>query len=128
MQNFNPSLFNTIPTQSYVNFYDPKNHFMPKEVPKFLGFKKEDVAKAVDVPLSSVRYDDKIPQIMYDRLIEIANVIELVAGYFGGDLTKTALWFKISNPMLGNISPRDMIRYGRYKKLHAFISNSLAGI
>jgi hypothetical protein len=35
------------------------------------------------------------------------------------------LWFQTKNPLLGNISPRDMIRYGRYEKLRRFIMNAL---
>jgi hypothetical protein len=49
----------------------------------------------------------------------------LVAQFFGGDAAKTALWFKTKNPLLGDISPRDMIRYGRYEKLRRFIMNAL---
>jgi hypothetical protein len=51
-----------------------------------------------------------------------------MAGYFNGDKAKTALWFRVKNPALGGVSPRDMIRYGRYKKLELFIRNALAGI
>jgi len=66
---------------------------------------------------ASVRFDQKIPKEVLDRLKEIANICGLVAQFFGGDIAKTALWFKTVNPLLGNISPRDMIRYGRYEKL-----------
>jgi len=45
----------------------------------------------------------------------------LVAEFFDGDPVKTALWFRTPNPMLGDMSPRDMIRYGRYKRLQKFI-------
>jgi hypothetical protein len=31
------------------------------------------------------------------------------------------LWFEIANPMLGNISPRNMIRIGRLKRLLKFV-------
>jgi hypothetical protein len=51
----------------------------------------------------------------------------LVAEYFKGDLEKTALWFKIDNPMLGDVSPREMIRAGRFKKLIKFIYNARQG-
>jgi hypothetical protein len=47
-----------------------------------------------------------------------------VAGYFEGDIEKTALWFRTPNPMLGNISPRDMIRFGRYKRLLKFVTEA----
>jgi len=44
-----------------------------------------------------------------------------VAEYFSSDPIKTALWFKTPNPMLGDITPRDMIRLGRSGKLIRFI-------
>lgn len=31
------------------------------------------------------------------------------------------MWFELPNPMLGNISPRNMIRAGRYKRLVNFV-------
>jgi hypothetical protein len=55
------------------------------------------------------------------------TIIKLVATHFNGDKRKTALWFKMENPSLGGISPRDMIRYGRLKKLKLFIKNRLEG-
>ncbi len=74
-----------------------------------------------------ILYDVRIPTELKDLLSEIAIVCELVAEYFNGDATKIALWFKMENPALGGISPRDMIRYGRFKKLKAFIQNQLEG-
>jgi hypothetical protein len=34
------------------------------------------------------------------------------------------LWFKTRNPLLGDISPRDMIRLGRFERLRKFIINA----
>jgi len=45
----------------------------------------------------------------------------LVAEFFDGDPRKTALWFRTPNPLLGDVSPRNMIRYGRYMRLHRFV-------
>ena len=94
---------------------------------QFLHLKKSDVSKAINQPIASIRYDDRIPQEVKQRVSEIGNIINLVAGYFDGDLEKTQLWFNTENPLLGDISPRDMIRYGRYTKLRKFIFNALAG-
>ena len=58
--------------------------------------------------------------------MEIGIICELVAGYFDGDIQKTYLWFTVPNPILG-MSPRDMIRYGRYRKLLRFVKSALAG-
>ena len=51
----------------------------------------------------------------------IANIANLVAEYFDGDAQKVALWFELRNPQLGNISPRNMIRGDRYKRLLNFV-------
>lgn len=60
-------------------------------------------------------------------MIEIATICELVAEHLGSR-EKAALWFKISNPLLGNISPRDMLRMGRFKKLQRFVVEALSGV
>lgn len=115
-------IFSNVPKQEYLNLIDN-----PMNVPKFLGLEKEDVSKAANTPKSSIRYDDRMPNDLKIFFNEIAIVCELVATYFNGDIKKTALWFKIENPALGGISPRDMIRFGRFKKLKQFIQNQLEG-
>jgi len=50
--------------------------------------------------------------------------INLVFDHFN-DLDKTTLWFKTRNPMLGNVSPSDMIKEGRIDKVLDFIDVSL---
>jgi len=49
----------------------------------------------------------------------------MVAKFFDGDTDKTVLWFKARNPLLGDISPKEMIRLGRYERLRKFIINAL---
>lgn len=89
-----------------------------------LNFNAKDVARASQIPLASVRYDNKMPRQLLERTKEWANAIALVSEYFN-DFNKTMLWFGIPNPLLGGISPRDMIRIGRFKKLLKFIQTSL---
>ena len=96
--------------------------FEPGLVTDLLDLKKEDVSRLSSVAVSSVRYDDGILAPMRDRLKEVANTINLVATLFAGDTNKTAAWFKARNPMLGDISPRDMIRLGRHDRLRKFIN------
>lgn len=96
-----------------------------QRVVQLLDFKKKDVAKASQVSLLSVRYDHKMPKELEERVREWAVALSLVAQYFKNE-PKTILWFKTQNPLLGNISPRDMIRIGRFKKLYQFIVNALA--
>lgn len=43
-----------------------------------------------------------------------------VSKYFN-DPSKTHLWFETSNPMLGDVSPREMLQLGRDEKLFKFI-------
>jgi hypothetical protein len=117
-------LFRTIPERDYLRFW-PNSKFDPRRVARFLELSKADVAKVAEVAPSSVRFDVKIPRDVLDRFIEISNVCGLVAQVFQGDAVKTALWFKTRNPVLGNISPRDMIRYGRYEKLRRFVMEAL---
>jgi hypothetical protein len=120
-----PSIFSTVPDKDYLGF-DSGSTIDFQKVVKFAGLEKKDVSRATGIPVSSVRYEEeKIPRELKDRLTEWANLFNLVAGYFNGDAKKTSLWFKMTNPLLGNITPRDMIRIGRYKKLVSFVLNSL---
>lgn len=93
-------------------------------VANFLEFDRNALSKIGGVSKESVRFDDRIPRVLKERLEQIANIITLVAEYFDGDPQKTALWFKTTNPSLGEVAPRDMIRYGRYKKLLKFVADA----
>jgi len=115
----------TVPTHDYLHLLEGNT---PKKVAEFLDLSRNDISKAMRMEREHVRLDDQITKDLKRRLYEIANICELMAGYFNGDAEKTALWFHIKNPALGGISPRDMIRYGRYKKLELFVRNALAGI
>lgn len=119
-------VFSNVSPHRYLPFYDD-GHTDLKKVANFLNYTNADVAKIAGVSEKSVRFKGKIPQAVKDRLEQIANICELVANNFNGDVEKTALWFRLENPMLGNISPKDMIRFGRYKKLRKFILDSIDG-
>lgn len=93
----------------------------PKRVVDFLNLETEDVAKIAGIAKASVRWDEKIPQELRIRLEAIANICLLVADHFKGDAVRTAVWFKTKNPMLGDITPRDMVRFGRHEKLLKFV-------
>lgn len=117
---------NTVPKHDYLHLFGGNT---PKKVVEFLELDRYEVAKAMGLKdKAQVRFDEQIRKDLKKRLEEIAIICELMAGYFNGDVAKTALWFRVKNPALGGISPRDMIRYGRYKKLELFIRNALAGI
>jgi hypothetical protein len=118
------SLFGTVP-EDFLHFGRGES-FDAKKVPTVLGLKKEDVSRLAEVSVKSVRYDANIPERVRERLEEIANTANIVAQAFGGDAEKTVAWFKARNPMLGDISPRDMIRLGRYERLRRFIINAMS--
>ena len=118
------TLFDTVPREDYLNLF-PSGGTDYERAVGLLEFKKKDVARASNVPLQSVRYDRKMPKELEDRLSEWAVALALVAQFFK-DGPKTILWFKTPNPLLGNIAPREMIRIGRFSKLHRFIINALA--
>ncbi|MFA6303658.1 MAG: hypothetical protein WC627_11095 [Legionella sp.] len=119
------SFLSTVPNHNYLHLLEGNT---PRKVADFLDLTRSDISKAMKMDKEHVRLDDQITKDLKQRLYEIANICELMAGYFNGDIEKTSLWFKIDNPAIGGISPRDMIRYGRYKKLELFIRNALAGI
>jgi uncharacterized protein (DUF2384 family) len=116
------NLFSTVPKEDRLTLF-PSGKTDYQKVVKLLNFSKSDVAKASDVPSISVRYDKKIPKDLADRLQEWAIALNMVAQYFQ-DQHKTVLWFKTPNPLLGNITPRDMIRVGRFRKLQRFIQDA----
>jgi len=117
------ALFQNIHQSDPLQFWS--NHGLDyRRVTDFLDFDTNELSKLGDVSKQSVRLDSRIPQDLKERLEQIANICTLVAEYFNGDADKTVLWFKTSNPQLGGISPRDMIRYGRYKKLLIFVTEA----
>ena len=117
------ALFKNVHQSDPLQFWS--NHCLDyKRVTDFLDLNTSELSKIGGVSKQSVRLDSRIPQALKVRLEQIANICALVAEYFGGDIEKTALWFKLPNPMLGDLSPRDMIRYGRYKRLMKFIADA----
>lgn len=124
MKNASVNIFNaTVPEDCFSLF--EKNRLQANRVVRYLDFRKEDVSKAAGVPLSSVRYDHNMSKDLEQRIREWAVLINLVGNHFNGDETKTLQWILTMNPLLGNLSPRDMIRFGRFKKLLKFVINAL---
>jgi uncharacterized protein (DUF2384 family) len=117
------ALFNSIPEKDYFQLL-PQGEPDGKKIVDLLRYRKEDVSTAANVPMPSVRYDQKMPEELRERLIEWATAINLVANFFGNG-EKAILWFQTPNPLLGNMTPRDMIRVGRFKKLLKFIQTAL---
>lgn len=84
------------------------------------------MSRLADVSVKSVRYDGSAPAAVLERLEEIAVACNMVAEAFGGDAVKTALWFRTKNPMLGDVSPRDMICLRRFDRLRRYIIGAMA--
>ncbi len=116
-------LFDSVPPDFFK--FGRGTSFKPKQVPEMLGLKKADVSRIACVAESSVRYDDAMPEPVRARLEEIANTINLVAQAFDGDVEKAGAWFTAHNPLLGDISPRDLIRLGKYERLRKFIISAM---
>jgi hypothetical protein len=114
------SLVNHIAREDLLHLYRD-GHPEYKRIADLTKLSKADLGKISGVAKSSVRFDAHIPEPVAEKLREIANIANLVAEFFSGDAQKVGLWFEIANPMLGNVSPRDMIRIGRYKRLLNFV-------
>ena len=123
------AIFKNVSQNCYMPFYDGDgNKTNPKKVADFFSFSNSDVAKIAGLSKSSVRFTgERVPKEIVNRFKEIANICEIVADNFNGNVDKTLLWFQIANPMLGGLSPRDMIRFNRYNKLRNFIFNAMEG-
>ncbi len=118
------TLFNTVPEKDYGGFFQ-SGEVDSNKVIQYLNYKKKDVAEATGIPQVNIRYEPKkIPPLLLTHIKEWAVAINLVAGFFN-DVEKTALWFQIRNPLLGGVSPRGMIRMGRFNKLSKFIQTAL---
>jgi uncharacterized protein (DUF2384 family) len=119
------ALFDTIPKKDYLGLF-PGDGTDFQRVVKLLDFGKNDVARASNISVQAVRYDPpRMPKELQERIIEWGVALNLVAQFFK-DERKTVLWFRTPNPLLGDVSPRDMIKIGRFRKLRRFIQNALA--
>lgn len=119
-------LFSTVPAHDYLQFWQA-GRFQPQRVVRFLGLSKAEVAQLAGIAVSSVRFDGKAPRDLTERLSEIAATCTLVAQFFEGNAIKAGLWFKTANPMMGDVSPREMIRQGRHTEVRRFVMEAVSG-
>ncbi len=118
------SLFSTVPSHDYLQFWQA-GRFQPQRVARFLDLSKEEVAQLAGIAISSVRFDRKTPRDLIERLTQIGATCTLAAEFFQGNATKTALWLSAPNPLLGNVSPREMIRSGRHDELRRLVLDAM---
>lgn len=119
----NQAVFGTVAKDNLSFWRDRKLDY--RKVVDFLEIDKGDISRFSGVAKSSVRYDQNMPTAVRQHLEQVANICNLVFEYFQDDV-KTKLWFQTPNPMLGNFSPRDMIRFGRFDKLRRFVVEAIA--
>lgn len=50
----------------------------------------------------------------------------IVLKFFNGDTSKMNLWYDTRNPLLGGVSPINMIQAGRYDKLLKWAKEQIA--
>ncbi len=106
MAHLGPALFGSTPKRDYLSLFE--NGKLNKEkVIRVLNYNKKDVAAALDVPVKSIRYDERMPRNVQQRFEEWASTINLVGSYFE-DVNRTIQWFQVSNPQLGGISPSNI--------------------
>lgn len=120
-----PQLIENIAENDYLGYLgsDPSEYDY-KAVSDFLDLTKREASQMAGIAQTTVRYDSRIPGELAVRLSQIGNIINRVASLFEGDMRKTALWFGTPNPLLGEVSPRDMIRMDRFKRLARFVSEA----
>ena len=116
-------LFKTVSRSDSLHFWQG-NLLNYQRVRDFTGIDARDLSRLTGLAKSSVRYDDKAPKEVREHLENIANICNLVFQFFQDDV-KTKLWLQTPNPMLGNVSPRDMLRFGRYAKLLRFVTQAM---
>jgi hypothetical protein len=119
------SLFSTVPKRDYLQFWQ-SGLFQPQRVARFLGLSKTELAQLAGVAPASVRFDDKAPRLLRERMMDLAATCELVAQAFEGNVAKTELWFMTSNPQLNNSSPCDLLRRGGRESLQRLVVGAIA--
>lgn len=125
MPSFSRDLFASVPQNDILNLFDSNGEPDASRIAGILNYKRKDVSVATDIPLERVRLEPlRIPRELMERVREWGTAINLVGNHFH-DEKKTILWFQTPNPMLGNVSPRDMIIGGRFRKLLKFIQTAL---
>ena len=68
-----------------------------RKVVAFLSLGTDDLSTIGGVSKRFVRLDSRIPQDLKVPLEQVADICAMVAGYFEGDVSKAALWFRTPN-------------------------------
>lgn len=121
-------LFANLPSGNLFGIINKDGAYDYQQAAKLVGIStKKAVARAAGISEQSVRYDERMPINLKEFFMEIISVLSIVARETNNDKEKVRLWFTMPNPMLGGVSPSQMILIGKYKKLLKFIERSLNG-
>jgi len=121
-------LFANLPSGNLFGVISKDGAYDYQQAAKLVGINsKRAVARAAGISEQSVRYDERMPVNLKEFFLEIISVLSIVAKETNNDREKVRLWFSMPNPMLGGVSPSQMILIGKYKKLLKFIERSLNG-
>ncbi len=113
-------ILNSVPNSDPIGFW-PQGNFEPKLLADFVSISKQDWGRIANVKPSTVRFDARIPPAVKQHMERVATICSLVAELFDNNISKTKLWLDTPNPTLGNISPKGMIRYGKYERVLKFV-------
>ena len=102
--------------------------FRPEQVRDFLRLESEDISRLANMSIAQVRLNTKVPVVLREKFAEIAVTCNVVAHIFGGDVDKTSLWFRVKNPSIGDVAPREMIRLCRFDRLRRHIANAVVDL
>jgi hypothetical protein len=105
------------------------NAFDSGKLLDFLRLRDCDILRVADVPIEQVVRPGGVAEVPRARecLEAIAATCNLVAEIYDGDAVKTRTWFMARNPLLGDVSPRDMICWGRFERLQRFLIGAVTG-
>jgi hypothetical protein len=120
-------VFASLGTGALPGLWDAPGKPSLKEITRILEFTKKAVAQGARIPESKFSLAHGLPIELEDRLREWAMIIEIVAQHFDGDSERTALWFRLPNPLLGGFEPREMIRFGRANQLRRVVTDAVEG-
>lgn len=58
--------------------------------------------------------------------LAVLKIAHLIGNFFRDEPHKVSIWMKTVNPLLGDITPIDMINNGRVQKLLKFVETQIA--
>lgn len=114
-------LFKTVAQQDYIGI----SKAGIKAVIEFLNLDEYDISKTCGLSKKRTTQTSRLPRHAQETLEEIGDTINITTSFYEGDLSKTAMWFRTPNPMLNDLTPRDMVRFGMHEKLRKFIIDAV---